>query len=71
MTGIHNRARQKIIDSAVCAMMVISTISIVLSLLFILFYIVNNGIGSLNPDFIFSPENNRGIFPMIVTTFYL
>ncbi|HPX14109.1 MAG TPA: phosphate ABC transporter, permease protein PstA, partial [Treponemataceae bacterium] len=63
--------KQKTKDGILYGIMILATGIILATLLWILFYIVSNGIGSINFAFIFSPGNEKGIFAMIVTTAWL
>lgn len=63
--------KQKIKDRILYGIMATATGIILLTLTWILVYIVSNGIGSINFAFIFSPTNDKGIFAMIVTTAWL
>ncbi len=63
--------KQKTKDGILYGIMILATGIILATLLWILFYIVSNGIGSINFAFIFSPGTEKGIFAMIVTTAWL
>lgn len=63
--------KQKAKDGILYGIMILATGIILATLLWILFYIVSNGIGSINFAFIFSPGTEKGIFAMIVTTAWL
>ncbi len=63
--------KQKNKDRVLFGIMVTATAIILLTLTWILVYIVSNGIGSINLAFIFSPTNEKGIFAMIATTAWL
>lgn len=63
--------KQKTKDGILYGIMILATGIILTTLLWILFYIVSNGIGSINFAFIFSPGTEKGIFAMIVTTAWL
>lgn len=65
------RAKRKFLDSLLFAVMIAATTSIVLALIWIVVYVVSNGLGSISLQFIFSSARGVGVFPMIVTTFYI
>jgi phosphate transport system permease protein len=62
---------RKLKDGIMLTIMVASTAIILFSLVLILVYIIYNGLGTLSFGFIFSADRHTGIFPMVVTTFYL
>lgn len=66
---MNNIQLRDIKDKLLYTIMALSTLIIVGVLLWIIFYIVINGISVLNWNFVFSSTD--GIYPMIVTTFYL
>lgn len=65
------RKKRLLIDRAIYGLMGLSLVVILVVLAFILTYIVSQGIGHLNFRFLLSSADEGGIWPMVVTTFYV
>ena len=68
MKGLRKRHAK---DFFMKSIMVCSVTAVLSILIIILLYILINGLGTLSFKFIFSSARDGGIFPMIVTTFYV
>ncbi|SIQ60983.1 phosphate ABC transporter membrane protein 2, PhoT family [Alkalispirochaeta americana] len=71
MIGRVHRTRRRIIDLLHLVLMGTATTTIVVFLIWIVAYVITNGLGTISLSFIFSSERGIGIFPMVVTTLYI
>jgi phosphate transport system permease protein len=65
----RNIKKRKILDGVLYGLMAAATVTVIISLLFVIIYIFRSQAGFLNFKFLFSAET--GILPMIVTTLYV
>jgi len=63
--------KRKIIDSFLYGLMVLTLVSVVLTLVFIIIYILRSAAGFLNFSFLIRPATEGGIYPMVITTIYV
>lgn len=68
---LTRRTKRVLVDSACYAAMAAATGIILLALAGVIAYVIAQGIGHLTPALLFSTAEAGGIWPMIVTTFYV
>jgi phosphate transport system permease protein len=69
--GEKYRKKRKILDALVYGLMVLSLLTVMVLLFFILGYILKSASGYLRVSFIFRSAAEGGIFPMVITTLYV
>ena len=72
MTGKNKHIKKRtIMDSFLFGLMLLGMTTVIIILVYILFYIFKSSAGFFNIPFIFRSAEEGGIFPMVVTTVYV